>query len=174
MSEEQNPYQSPGEGAKPAFNVMNVSFNETMVACLKKASPWMRFIAVLYFIGAALMALFGVIFLLGGGTAAASFFDSIDRTGDIRSWSGVAGVTAFIGVFYIAIAVLIFFPGRFLYKTGAMLRDFSLTLSGASLETAFRNNHYYWKFTGILTIIFLALIPGSLAFALAAFIAHLL
>jgi hypothetical protein len=64
-----------------------------------------------------------------------------------------------ISLLYIALGVLFYFPASFIYKFGARIRKYQFSNSEEDLEQAFKNNKSYWKFYGVLCIIYLAFIP---------------
>jgi hypothetical protein len=148
MSDYENPYKSPETAIVPEKPQGSGSgLNETMLGYLKEASPWMRFIGILGFIGAGFCCLIGII----SAIFSTAFFGSIE------------GLESFpIGVlslFYVAGGALYFFPARFTYFCGAKIRDYQLSGSDEDMELAFKNNKSLWKFNGILCIVFLALTP---------------
>jgi hypothetical protein len=106
------------------------------------------------FIACGLLVLFGIF-----AAALPSIFLSIPAVFPPDAYTGMRVATLFMGLAYFAFAVLGFFPSRWLYKTGARLRDYVRTGAESDLEEAFRNNKAFWKFFGIITIIWFALIP---------------
>jgi flagellar biosynthesis protein FlhB len=71
----------------------------------------------------------------------------------------VGGVTIFTGVLIIITGVICFFPARFVYNFGNKIKNFLQNNSEEELESAFKNNKSLWKFTGIVTIIYMAFLP---------------
>jgi hypothetical protein len=130
---------------------------ETMINYLKGASPWLRFIGILSFIGCGFMVLFGVVLLIA--------FPIIGEFGNFSSISGIA-----LGGLYLVLAVFAFFPSKFIYSFGARLRNYFLSNSVQELELAFKNNKSLWKFHGVLAGIFLALIPVVITLPVRAFL----
>jgi hypothetical protein len=148
MSDLENPYQSPESPIVPEKPQGGANFlSETMLRHLKDASPWLRFIGVLGFIGAGFMAFGGIIFtiiLLAVSSLAEEF-------GDFPFW--------IFPLIYIPFGLLFFFPARFTYNFGAKIRNYQFSNSDDDLEQAFKNNKSLWKFYGILCIVNLAFIP---------------
>jgi len=148
MSDFENPYKSPettivpetpqGEGA---------ALTETILGYLKEASPWLRFMGILGFIGCGITCLVGIISAIFSST----FFGSRE---ELESFP--IGV---LSLFYVAAGAVYFFPARFTYNFGAKIRDYQISSSNEDLELAFKNNKSLWKFNGILSIVCLALIP---------------
>jgi len=64
-----------------------------------------------------------------------------------------------LAVLCIGAGVLMFFPSLFIYRFGEKIRSYLRVGAEQELEQAFRNNKSFWKFTGIICIIYLAFIP---------------
>jgi hypothetical protein len=150
MSDTVNPWQSPGaEVSAEKGAVSSQALSATMVRYLKEASPWLRFTGIFCFVVCGLMAvggIFGVIFMPV----------SVDIAGAFGEAFGISGG---MGLLYVVLGALMFFPGRFIYNFGAKIRDFTLSNAEQDLEEAFKNNKSLWKFSGILGIVSLVLIP---------------
>ena len=147
MSDFENPYNSPETPIVPEKTQNAGNLTETMLLYLKEASPWLRFVGILGFIGCGALVLFGVIFGIGS-IAFSAFFGEF---GNVPFW-----LLAFL---YAAMGVLLFFPARFTYDFGARIRKYQFSNSDEDMEQAFKNNKSLWKFYGILCIVYLALIP---------------
>ncbi|MDR2053066.1 MAG: hypothetical protein LBP80_06605 [Treponema sp.] len=131
--------------------------NENALFYLKSASPWLRFLGVVYYIVCGFMVTGGLILLI-----AASLMADFDLDGE----------TGFLmGIFYLISAVIMFFPARFMYSFGARLRNYFLNNAEKELELAFKYNNAFWKFCGITMIICLALIPMAISLAIYASLA---
>lgn len=151
MSIEANPYQSPETTAVPVKPLAaQGALTENMLVYLKGASPWLRFVGILGFISAGLAALSG----LGS-------FAFVPLMGMMDDLTGVFGAVfgGTMAVLSIAGAVLVFIPSLFLYRFGEKIRRYLRTGVDLDLEEAFRNNKSFWKFTGIVCIVYLAFIP---------------
>jgi hypothetical protein len=153
MSFEENPFSGPEAPAAALETAGGAQLSGTMIASLEKTSPWVRYLAILGFIGSGFTVIMGVIFLLGGGAFLTQAFSDSDNV----ALAAAAGASAAIGVIYIGMGLLSFLPSFFLYSYGAKLRNYSLTLNNDELEGAFRYNRSFWKFCGILSIIFISL-----------------
>ena len=151
MSDFANPYQSPENPSVPESPLgSHAGLTETMLRYLKEASPWLRFIGVLSFIGSGLMVLGGIIFMI-------VMFANSNFADDFGG-----AFTGLVGLIYVPVGVLYFFPALFTYNFGAKIRNYQFTNSEEDLEMAFKNNKSLWKFNGILAIISLAFIPLSI------------
>jgi hypothetical protein len=122
-----------------------------MIRYLREASPWLRFLGILGFIGSGLMILGGFVF----AALIILLSDLADEFGGIIGGS-------FIGVLYTVIGLLSFFPAKFCYAFGSKIRLYTQSNSEKDLEDAFKNNRSLWKFCGILAIVYLAIIPLAL------------
>jgi hypothetical protein len=160
MSDTHNPYKSPQAEISSETGGSAGNLTETMVSYLKDASPWLRFVGIMGFIGSGVMAMGAV------GVISASPFISSNITDIPGAW-GVAALVAG-GLIYLGISVLVFFPARFTYFFGEKIRRFLRSNSEAELEGAFKNNRSLWKFIGIMTIINIAIIPVFIVVAVIA------
>jgi hypothetical protein len=125
--------------------VQNKGVNDHILLYLKEASPWLRFIGIVYYIVCGFMVAGGLISLI-----AAPLMENLD----------IDGTTGFLtGIGYLVSAVIMFFPARFIYSFGARLRNYFLSNKAKELELAFKYNKSLWKFYGVMTIVILALIP---------------
>ena len=165
----ENPYRSPEVTAvseKPL--AAQGSLTETMLIHLKGASPWLRFIGILGFIGAGMTALGGFLFLI--------LFPLLGRV-----WDEVPGFEEFgalgaafwgvMAVFFIGWAVLMFFPSLFIYRFGEKISSYLRSGMEQDLEQAFRNNKSFWKFCGIVCIVSLAITPVTIVGSIIAMVA---
>jgi hypothetical protein len=154
-----NPYQSPQTLAGTAESVLSSgAITETMVYYLKGAAPWLRFLGIIGFIGCGILVVSGLVMLI----AMPSFIQ------DIAVLGSLAGAS--VGGLYIVLGVVGFFPTRFIYCFGARIRNFLRNNSEQELEQAFKYNKSFWKFSGIVTIIYLAIIPIAIVIGIIAVI----
>lgn len=157
-----NPYQSPEAEAVPDAGASGGMITSVMFEALKGASPWLRFMGIIGFIGAGVMVLVGIIFLATGGFAAGALANVEDAsavgTGAFGSvLTGMLGGA--VGFIYIALGMLYFFPARWTYLFGAKIRNYTVSGSAAELEAALNSNKSLWKFNGVITIVGIASIP---------------
>jgi len=104
---------------------------------LKNTTPWSKFMAILQFIAVGFMLLAALIIIAAGSTMSAYLPISI----------------SFIGWVYLALAIVIFIPARYLYRFSQKAANAVVTNNTLELEEAFKNMKSYWKFTGIMTIV---------------------
>lgn len=152
MSDNDNPYVSTQvdmDGQKPSIS--QGVFTSIMIGYLKDASPWIRFISILGFIGSGISILSGLVM-----TFSPSFMFS-EIMNNTRMFAGFAN--AGLGFFNLIFAVVSLIPYVFLYRFGEKINTFIRSSNEQALELAFSNNKSYWKFQGIVTIISLAAVP---------------
>lgn len=133
----------------------SLSVTSTAVSYLKETCGWGKFLAIVGFCFVGLMVIFGIF--------TGSIFASL---GQENPFGG------FIGLFYVAIGLLYFFPALYLFKYSTKLKKAIATKNNEVLTEAFENEKSMFKFMGIFTIItlgvyVLAIVGGVLAGALA-------
>jgi hypothetical protein len=107
-----------------------------MINALRSTKPWTMLLAVLGFISIGFMVLAGL------GMA---LFSSLIP--------GVRGQGAVMGLVYIVMAVLYFFPALYLVKYSSAVERFLSTGMPADMESALTYQKSFWKFVGILSLI---------------------
>jgi hypothetical protein len=142
-----NPWKSPNTEAAADENVPQGVLTSVMVRCLKEASPWIRFIGVLNYIGAVFLVLMGVILIAVSTVSGAGMFGA-------SLFSALPGAS--LGAVYLAVGVLAFFPARFTYGFGAKIRNYLVSNGEQDLEGALRCNRSLWKYNGVLAIIYMS------------------
>jgi len=128
---------------------------------LGEAARWAKFLAIIGFIGCALIVLAGIfagsIFEMYG-----TRYEGFDR--DTRvSTKGLGAVAA---VFYVLLALLYFFPCLFLFNFASKMKSALLSNDQEILNSSFQNLKKTFRYVGILTIILLSLYLIILVFAL--------
>jgi hypothetical protein len=148
MSDLENPYQSPETPIVPETSQdSGVSLSVTMLQYLFEASPWLRFVGIIGYIGSGLSCVGGIISTI-------VTFSVGNITGDLGMFS-----PWILPLVYIPVGILLFFPSHFTYKFGQKIRSYHYSHFRDDLETAFKYNRSLWKFNGILYIVYLASIP---------------
>jgi len=150
MSDTNNPYQSVNVNIEDKTPVPagDAILTASMLSHLSRAQPWLRFLGVMGYIGVGFIALAGVIMMFASPL--------LSRFGD----TGLSGGMAVgMGALYLVLAVTAFFPAKFTFKFGNKIRAYRQGGRPEDLEEAFSNNRSLWKFSGILMIIYLAVIP---------------
>jgi hypothetical protein len=144
MSDYENPYQIPQAPVVPEkLANSGTPLSAAALRYLKEASPWMRFAGIVGIIFASLALLIGII----------AFFSSV-------AYEEAADVfPAWLSLLYLPTGALLFLPSYFILKFGSKIRSYLINNLEEDLEAAFKNNKSFWKFTGIILIIYIAIIP---------------
>ncbi len=141
-----NPFQAPSaelEGpVAGAGSSTGVGSTDVMVAELTGTGPWVRFFAVLGFVGSAMMALGAL--AMGGATL---FLKQTE------------GATAALGgsVLYLGLAAMYFFVSYKLHAYGDAIRKVTAVRTVKMVELALARQRTMWKTLGIITIVGMAL-----------------
>jgi hypothetical protein len=119
---------------------------------LSQTGPWVRFLSIMMFIGAAFMILSGAGMVLIG-------LAGLDSSmGSMGSGSLPNGAVILLGPVYIVMAVLFYLlPGIFLFRYASAIKLLKSTPSSPALEDALRNQKSFWRYLGILAIIMLCI-----------------
>ncbi len=152
----QTQYQQPAYAAQPeqvlGYQGTNVGgevvATPRAIGYLKQTRPWVIFMAVLMFIGAALLAILAL-FMLGGGGAMLS--------GRSRGSSVVAGFAAGAAIAYFIGAFIYFIFGFYLIKFGSAIGRLTVTRNSSDLENAMLAQMSFWRLCGIIAIVVISL-----------------
>lgn len=121
----------------------SLKLTENSLVFMRETVKWAKFLAICFFVGLGLMVLVGVVF----------FFLSVSAPGPAE----MKFSTSAVGIFYILIAVLYFFPAMYLYRFATASAEAINTLNDDTLEEGLENLKSLFRFTGILMIIVLSL-----------------
>jgi len=139
-----NPYQSPQE---KSLGLGGAAPSQRTTQLLMETRPWVKLMGVLGMISVVFM----VLGALGMVIAAVS--------GGQLQFMGLA-------VLYILMAVLYYFPIRYLLQYASRIQDFVRDGTTEHLDQALESQKSFWKFIGILT----AIIMGFYAVGLLLFL----
>ncbi len=117
---------------------------------LARTKPWVRFLSILGFISCGFLVLVALFVMLAGD---AGLFSEMGLAG------GIAGVA--IGAIYLVYALLYAVAAYFMYRYADKIRDLLSGGGTQALEEALEFQKSFWRFVGILTLVFL--IIGFLA-----------
>jgi hypothetical protein len=145
MSDPTNPYKAPAstEAASPSVTG-GAGVTAKTRDYLGQAAPWLRFLTVLGYIGIVLIVLVGVAMTFMGGLL-----------GNLAG--GLAMIGPILGLVYVGLAVLFYFPVRILGKMAKSAKKYKLQGDAADLEGVAGAVHGLAKFYGIVAIVFIAL-----------------
>ncbi|MDR2057332.1 MAG: DUF5362 domain-containing protein [Dysgonamonadaceae bacterium] len=147
-------------------NLPELQITENAKKQLKSTTTWTAFFAVLYFIGIVFLFLSGITMLISNSFLT-GFFDTFStEMGNVFS-----PMFIIMGILYIVIAVIMIFPALYLYRYSQKIKEALAQNDSLILENAIGNMKSYWRFTGILTIVYIALciicIPAIIIAAIA-------
>lgn len=138
-----------------------LKINDHIRNYLFETTKWAKFLAIVGYIGLGLIVLIAIFIMAG-------FSQLNEFTGGIYPMN-----FGFIGVIYIIMAVIYYFPITYLFKFSSNIKKALESDDEQLLTTGFENLKSLNKFLGILTIIVLSLyamillitVPLSLAFS---------
>lgn len=125
---------------------MQPGITPAMIHYLKQTKPWVRFISVMLFIGTILVFLLGLVMILGAG-----LLSSLSRT----AFGGAP--LGLLGLAYAAMACICFFPSLYLCRYASAIRVALMKDQAGGVEEALKNQRSFWRFMGILLLVFLVL-----------------
>ena len=145
-------YASPSQVISYQGGGVPVGVSARSMDLLRQTRPWVLFLSILGFIVTGLMVLFGVGFGLLG-----------------MAGGGGSAVGAGMGLLYIAISAIYFFPALFLWRYGSRIGGLMAGGQVQDLENALEAQKSFWRFTGILMVVvivlYVVLIAGAVVVA---------
>ena len=112
---------------------------------LLEAAKWGKFLSIMGYIGIGFIVLAGIVATIGLSIAGGAAM-------------GATGVPmGFLGVIYIVIALIYYFPVSYLYKFSTQMKQAILTDNTFTLTSGFGNLKSLFKFMGVFTIVMLSL-----------------
>lgn len=145
-----DPYASPVTDPYGTTYASNGAVSAAAVKQLEGTKPWVRFIAVMVFIGSGFMLLAAAGMLIAGLAGA-----SLGARGGVGGLS--AGMGMGIAVIYGALAFLYIYPGVKLWKFANAIAALLRSGSEADLVEALNQQRAFWRFTGIVMLVLLSL-----------------
>jgi len=134
---------------KSAFDSFELQFTHQAQGFVRETAKWATFLSILGFIFIGFMVL-GALSMFAMGSA----FSSMGGGGPMGAMGMLGGAT--MGVIFLLMAVLYFFPIMYLYKFASNAKDALNSNNTERLTVAFENLKSHYKFVGILTVIGLA------------------
>lgn len=110
---------------------------------LLETARWGKFIAIVGYVGIALIAIAAIVVMLVMSASS--------------SITGSDFPSVLLGVLYLAIAVVYYFPVNYLYKFSTLMREGLETDDKLSITSGFENLKSLFKFIGIFTIVILSI-----------------
>jgi hypothetical protein len=120
-----------------------ITINTEMKTYLAEAARWGKFLAIIGYIGVGFLVLAGIILMI-----VLSFADGIT---DVNFPVGI------VGIIYIALAVVYYFPVHYLHRFSASMKQGLSADDEQYVLTGFKNLKSLFRFLGILTIVILSI-----------------
>lgn len=118
--------------------------SENMLGSLKATRPWVKFIAIAWFVGLAFMVLFGLAMITG-------MYTGFSRPG-MPAFFGKA-----FGIFYIVMALIYSIPTLYLYRYAKAITGIQGSAVMKAFEDALKQQKSFWKYMGIFIIVVVVL-----------------
>ncbi len=138
-----DPFSSPNFNASPVSHSAPGIITQGVIQQLAGTKPWVRFMAVLMFVGAGFMLLGALVMLVAGGAIAAS--------GKAPGFS--TGMIAGIAVLYGLFSLIYIYPALKLWKFADRIASLMVSGDVLDLEAALDQQRAFWKFLGIMVIV---------------------
>lgn len=146
-----NPYAAPNVGDDALEPGAADEAHEAILTSLKRTRPWVMFLAILGFLGSAVMVFLGLMMMVtDAGTSAL-------KTGP---FGGMAPFFAFI---YIVFGGIYLVPSTLLWRYADGIGKYAR--SGGSMKSlagAIEKQTSFWRFIGIMTAVLMAIYAVSL------------
>jgi len=134
--------------------------SDEMKSYLLEASKWGKFLAIMGYIGIGFIILVAILMTIGLSFAG-------------NAMAGTGFPMGLVGILYLLLAVVYYFPVSYLYKFSKDIKIAILSNNTFSLTSGFGNLKSLFKFMGILTIVMISLyvlaiiiaIPAAIMFA---------
>ncbi|CEN51672.1 hypothetical protein [Capnocytophaga canis] len=125
------------------LNADKLEFTQSIQENLKEIAKWAKFLAILGFVGIAILVLVSIFTIIFGVIAS--------------SMEDTPFPLALVGVLYLGMAAVYYFPIKYLYDFATNMKDSLKTSNRIVFSRAFENLKSHYKFMGIFTIVMLSL-----------------
>jgi len=129
--------------------VIPMELNELAINSLSMAGKWTRFLSIISFIGLGFMVLLGLFF----GTFMGAAMQNMPQEMPVAMPFGFG----FMGIIYIILALIYFFPIYYLFNFGRKVNTAILTRDSLTLSDALSNLGKHFQFVGVLAVIMLSM-----------------
>jgi len=137
-----------------------VIINREITGFLKETCKWGKFLAIIGYIGIGILLLAGLFLITGSDELALEEYNNVP--------------TNILGIVYLVIAFLYYFPVNYLYRFSAETRKGIDENNEERITLGFKNLKSIFHFMGILTIVMLGIYGLALLVMIAAGIGNLL
>ncbi|MEP7124073.1 MAG: hypothetical protein ABJE95_24310 [Byssovorax sp.] len=141
-----NPYEAPHLGDDALEPGAADSAHEAILASLKRTRPWVMFLSILGYLGAAGMVFLGLMMMVTDGASSG------------LQKGALAGMAPFLAFIYIVFGGLYLVPSTLLWRYAAAISTY--TRSNGSMKAlagAIEKQTSFWRFVGILTAVMMVL-----------------
>ncbi len=147
-----DPYSTPIATGQTSGPYSQAAITEGVIRQLAGTKPWVRLISVVMFIGVAFMLLASVVFLVAGTAI-------LGNVGKAKLAAGGANAAMITGmaIAYIIFGILYLYPSVKLWKYANRIGDLVRSGQAMDLESALNEQRAFWKFFGVIIVLFLAL-----------------
>lgn len=121
-----------------------IEVTEAMLGSLKATRPWVKFLAIVWFVGLIIAVLFGLAMITG-------IYGGFSTPGMPKSFTKV------FGVFYIVMALVYVMPILYLYRYAKAIAGLGSSTEMATFEEALKQQKSFWKYLGIYIIVVVVL-----------------
>jgi hypothetical protein len=143
-------------------NLFELHIDQHVSSYLSESARWARFLAIVGFVMTGLTVLMGIF----AGSLIGMMVSRMGSAGYGGATAGAGAVGGFFSFFYIAIALLYFFPCLYLFNFANKMQVAIRSNDQEQLGVSFRNLKSCFRFVGILMIIMLAFMALGIVFAL--------
>ncbi len=119
-----------------------------MIQSVKGIGPWARFLAIMGFISVGFMLIVSAFMLVAGILG-----------GTLSNDLGGAALLILMTILYVIMAVVYIFPALYLWQTASAVVRLKGGAIQEGMETVLEKQRKFWKFVGIVVIVFLVLYP---------------
>jgi uncharacterized protein involved in cysteine biosynthesis len=144
-----------------AFDSFELQITTVAQGFLRETAKWAKFLSILGFIFIGLYVLVAFSMFAMGGAMASEDMSGMEGMGGMGSIMAMGGTA--LGIIYLLVALLYFFPVMYLYKFASNTKEALNSNSTDRLTTALENLKSHYKFMGILMVV-------ALVFVVVAFI----
>jgi len=146
-----------------SFDSFELQFTPVAQGFFRETAKWAKFLSIVGFVLIGFMVIGAFAMFAMGGAGSMDEMDGMNSMGGGMGMMGAMG--AALGVVYLLVALLYFFPVLYLYKFASKAKQALDGNNTEELTSAFENLKSHYKFVGILTAI--VLIIYALFFILA-------
>lgn len=146
-----NPYSAPSSNPRgsDSFGAGNDGVTPGVINQLARTKGWVRFLAVLGFIGSGLMVLAAAGMMLGSAAFGKAMKEK-DMGADFSS-----GLFMGVGALYLVMGLIQMHPALKLNSFASAIGRLILSGSVSDLVDAIEQQRSFWKFVGVMLVIFL-------------------